>query len=376
VIEQRRRSTQERIRRQVDLRAAQDVVRAGPLVPIRDVLRELGVDPGPVLARADFDARLLDDPEQRVDFDQVARLMHVAIDATGCQHLGLLLGQRFSPATMGLVYQLMKHSPSLQEALRAVVLHLQVHDRGGAPFIVNSGRHEVALAYGIYHRGEFDVAPIYDIALAIMFSFLRELCGPRWTPLRVTFPRRRPASVAPYRRLFGAPLVFDAEHASIVIADRWLDAPMRGADPSVRAALEELVRQREAAEALSMSSKVRRVLRSLVLTGGTSADQIAYMFSMSRRSLHRQLAADGTSLHLLISETRFEVARQLLTESDMPAGDVAAALHYADASAFSRAFKHWSGVSPRQWRLAIRRGNDDSPKARRSTRARRPRKTG
>jgi AraC-like DNA-binding protein len=99
---------------------------------------------------------------------------------------------------------------------------------------------------------------------------------------------------------------------------------------------------------------VRRVLRSMVLSGTASAEQVAFMFATSRRSLHRALAADGTSLQLLVNETRFEVARQLLDESDMPAGEIAAALQYSDASAFSRAFKEWSGTSPREWRRSIR----------------------
>jgi len=55
--------------------------------------------------------------------------------------------------------------------------------------------------------------------------------------------------------------------------------------------------------------------------------------------------------------TRFEVARQLLNESDMPAGEIAAVLHYSDASAFSRAFKDWSGTAPREWRQEVRRAS-------------------
>ncbi len=140
----------------------------------------------------------------------------------------------------------------------------------------------------------------------------------------------------------------------MVMSDRWLDEPIPGADPAVHAALEQLIREKEAAEALPFTNRVRRVLRSMVLSGTASAEQVAFMFATSRRSLHRALAADGTSLQLLVNETRFEVARQLLDESDMPAGEIAAALQYSDASAFSRAFKEWSGTSPREWRRSIR----------------------
>jgi AraC-like DNA-binding protein len=366
----------ERVHRQTALQSRTDDIRIGPVLPIPEVLRECGVEPGPVLARAGFDERLLSRPEDRVSFEVLARLVHEAIEATDCPHFGLLLGRRFSPATMGAVFQLMKHSGSLREALRALVLHLHVHDRGGVCFLVHPSPGEVGLVYGIYHRGEIDFAPIYDAAIAIVFSALRELCGPRWHPLRVTFPHRRPASLAPYRRLFGAPLVFDAEHASVVFADHWLDEPLLGADPAVQAAIGQLVREKEAAEALAFTDRVRRVLRSMVLAGTASADQVSFMFAMSRRTMHRQLAAEGTSLRLLASETRFEVARQLLNESDMPAGEIAAVLHYADSSAFSRAFKEWAGTSPREWRQAIKRASAGAATKARSTTARARRNKG
>lgn len=353
-LNERSQTRRERIRRQLDLRSSSDEIRIGPAIPVGELLVEFGVDPAPVLARAGFDPDLLKDPDGRVGFDVVGRLVNEAVAATGCPHFGLLVGQRFSPATIGPVFQLMKHSRTVRDALRALVLRLHVHDRGGAPSLVHAGPNELALVYGIYHRGDYNLAPIYDVAIAIVQSFMRELCGPRWKPVRVTFPYRRPANVSPYRRFFGAPLVFDADKASVVIPDRGLDAPIPGADPAVHAALEQLILEKEAAEALPFAHRVRRVLRSLVLSGTASAEHVAFMFATSRRSLHRALAAEGTSLQLLVNETRFEVARQLLGESDMPAGEIAAALRYSDSSAFSRAFKEWSGTSPREWRQAVR----------------------
>ncbi len=335
--------------------SVQDLLRIGPALPIPALLHEFGVDPRPLLAACGLDERLFENPDNRVAFEALTHLMNDCVAATGCAHFGLLVGQRFSEATVGLPFQLMKHAASLREALRAMSLHFHLHDRGGVPYLINPGPYEAGIAYGIYHRSAFDVAPVYDVALAITHRILRELCGPRLRALRVSFAYRRPPDLVPYRRFFAAPLEFNAEHSAVVIRADWLDAPLQSSDPASQAAFAELIRQREAAEALSLTDRVRRVLRAMVLAGTASADQVAFNFAMSRRSLHRQLQAEGTSLQVLVSRTRFEVARQLLNESDMPAGDIASALHYSDASAFSRAFKDWSGVSPREWRQAVRR---------------------
>jgi AraC-like DNA-binding protein len=325
-------------------------LRVGPLLPIPGLLREFGVEPAPVLAAAGIDERLLDHSDHRVSFGSVGRLMDECVAATGCAHFGLLVGLRFSPDTVGMVFQLAKHSSSLREALRQFVLHLHLHDRGGVPYLVHPSAQEIAVAYGIYDRGEYSLAPLYDTAIAVIVCLLRELCGPAWKPTRVTFSHRRPMDVTPYRRLLGAPLVFNAEHSAVVFPARWLDEPLQGSDPALRRAIARLVSEKEAAERMAMSDRVRRVLRTAVLAGTASADDIGFLFALSRRSLHRRLQAEGTSLKALGNDARFEVARQLLGESDMPASEVASALHYSDASAFSRAFKEWSGSSPREWR--------------------------
>jgi AraC-like DNA-binding protein len=71
---------------------------------------------------------------------------------------------------------------------------------------------------------------------------------------------------------------------------------------------------------------------------------------MHERTLRKRLTAERTSLHQLVSQTRFELAKQLLENTELPLAEIASALRYADAAVFSRAFRSWSMTSPRQWR--------------------------
>ncbi len=86
---------------------------------------------------------------------------------------------------------------------------------------------------------------------------------------------------------------------------------------------------------------------------------VGEIFSLSERGLRRHLAREGVSLNDLIGEARFVVAEQLLEQTGMPLGEIAGALHYADLSAFSRAFRGWTGVAPSAWRLSMQRENGD-----------------
>jgi AraC-like DNA-binding protein len=100
---------------------------------------------------------------------------------------------------------------------------------------------------------------------------------------------------------------------------------------------------------------LRRVLRTRLLLGKCSADTVAHLFAMHRRTLNRRLSAEGTAFKAVADEIRFEIARQLLADTRMPFSQVAATLDFSEASAFTRAFRRWSGQTPTSWRMTHRR---------------------
>ena len=88
------------------------------------------------------------------------------------------------------------------------------------------------------------------------------------------------------------------------------------------------------------------------VAGAASAPAVAQLFGLHERQLRRLLTAEGTSFRELANEARREVAQHLLRDTRLPLPDIAAALHYADATAMSRAFRQWTGVAPGTWRAA------------------------
>jgi AraC-like DNA-binding protein len=94
------------------------------------------------------------------------------------------------------------------------------------------------------------------------------------------------------------------------------------------------------------------MLPSLVTTHSDSLVVAAKRVGLAARTLNRRLAAEGTSYLQLREEARYAIARQLLTETRMPANQVADRLGYANSSAFTRAFRQWSGKAPAEWRAS------------------------
>jgi AraC-like DNA-binding protein len=328
---------------------------AAPFAHLPALLAEFGVDCDAVLRRARIGRVTLGSPEARLTIDEVGRLALVCEEATGCPHIGLLLGQRAGATAAGLAGEFLGHAETVGRALRMFVAHLHVHDRGAAAALWPVAQHRARLAYVIYHPGTPGAAHIYDAALAILTGIMRHLRGPSWSPTAILLPRARPANLAPYRAAFRAPLRFDAASAAIEFSAADLEMPLAGASIGGQGRLQALLAESDAVTAKSMTDAVLRTITRMVFASRPSADRVAVAVGTTRRRLSERLAAEGTTYSDLLADVRCEIASQLLVETRLPAGDVAATLHYSSPGAFSRAFKEWTGTTPRALRATAGR---------------------
>ncbi|MGE5160861.1 MAG: helix-turn-helix transcriptional regulator [Betaproteobacteria bacterium] len=99
----------------------------------------------------------------------------------------------------------------------------------------------------------------------------------------------------------------------------------------------------------SADDTIRRVVRSLVAGGRFSVDETAAAFGVNRRTLARRLRERGTTFQALLDDARYGEAQRLLQSSALPVTEIASRLGYADTATFTRAFRRWSGTSPRRW---------------------------
>jgi AraC-like DNA-binding protein len=321
----------------------------GAFSQLLEVLRSLGADPAEVCAAAGFDVALFDDPASQVSFRAATHLFQVCQERTGCPHFGLLVGQRSGLDSLGFVGLLVKYSADVRTALHTLVRHMHLHIRGAVTTIRESDK-LVIFSYEIYALGAEATDQIGDSALGTMFNIMAALCGPHWKPIEVRFEHRRPSDLAPYHRFFQAPLHFQMEETALVFAASWLSRPLMAVDPELNRLLQDKTKELEARYRDEFPEVVRGILRSAVLTDHGTAEYVASLLSMHSRTLHRHLAATGTNFRTLLDESRYEIARQMLDDTDRDVGQIACMLDYADTSAFARAFRRWSGTTPSRWR--------------------------
>jgi AraC-like DNA-binding protein len=316
---------------------------------IAPTLRDLGIDPDPVIRDAGLDPRLFDDGANIIPHVALARLLTLSVARTHRPHFGLLVGQRATILSLGLVGRLMQHSETVGDAMRALVSNLSIQNRGSVPSLTVTGD-AVLFTFSVYDPETESAEQIADGSLAVAVNALRALCGSQWNPTEVLLPRATPVDQEPYRRHFRAPVRFNQENAVIVFPVRDLGIRITGADPMMRAMLEERIKQMKSSYNSDFSDDIRRLLRTRLTITRCSAEDIAQLLAVHRRTLSRRLKGSGMGYRTISNETRFEIARQLLQDTEVPLGQIAAALGYSEASAFTRAFRRWSGRTPSAWR--------------------------
>jgi AraC-like DNA-binding protein len=325
------------------------VQRVGPLVALPRLLAEHGVDPDPILAEAGVNAHTLASPDNVAPFLSLTRSLAFAARATGRPDFGLLVGQSFRLAEFGVLGQIMAASATVGEALRAFTLYQRLYSQGAAAYF-GEYTHTAALGYVVHHPLIGEALPIaHDVGLGSGAYLMRELCGAGWEPAEVLLPRSRPADPEPYRRFFRCPIRFDVPQAAMRFPIADTKRPLATADAERKRALEEAAAQHLDDELVPM---LYRSLRLLLLEGHVSGDALVRQLAIHRRTLNRRLRARGTTFKALLDEVRYEVARHLLRDTQMPILEVSGAVGYAEASCFTRAFRSWSGMSPAEWRAA------------------------
>ena len=299
-------------------------------------------------------ADAFDDPETIIPYKAMDELIAFGVRHSALEHLGLLTGT--SAPDLGLPGFLLFNAPQVRVGLQDLISALNRYDSGGAAALTEADG-VATLGYAVTTPGLSSVDQIYDHSIALGYVLLHRLVGPHFEPTEIRLPRRRPVEAGPYRAFFQkGRLKFDAHEAAIEFPASYLDAPVAGADPALYRFLKGLVLTHGPRVTPSVASQIRRVLPGLIRREPVSHEAIARMFGMHPRTMSRRLAEEQVTLHALAEEARFEVARQLLLDTDLGLTEIAADPHYSDASAFTRAFRRKFGLAPGAWRAAQHKG--------------------
>lgn len=179
----------------------------------------------------------------------------------------------------------------------------------------------------------------------------RQMTGVDFAPLSVSFQHPAPASTAEHRQRFGCEPRFAAAVNALELDAALLARPLLEADTRLGGLLDGFAAEQLAKlpRPESFVARVSRLLHQELRGGDPRLEQLARQLHLSPRTLQRRLDAEGTSHQALLDALRRDFALRYLRESAVTIGEAAFLLGFSEPSAFHRAFKRWTGQTPREF---------------------------
>ena len=313
--------------------------------------RSAGIALPPLLKEANLTLQQINDPRNRLPARDQIRLLNLVAEALEDDLLGFHLAQDCDLREIGLLYYVLASSETLIEAVRRGVRYSSLVNESLFQQCT-IGRHiGIALHYvGVSRHLDRHQTECW---MMLLVRLLRQITGLRVCARSVRFVHSRkecPGEFAPY---FGADVEFGAAADEITFAATLGDAPVVSADPFLN---KLLVRHYEDALASrrpgrgSFRSRVQNTVVPLLPHAEVRAGEIARRLGLSQRTLARRLSVEGLTFSALLDRLRLDLANRYLADGDASISQIAWLLGYREVSAFSKAFKRWTGKSPREAR--------------------------
>ncbi len=254
------------------------------------------------------------------------------------------------PDDLGALGLALKTAPTIRAALERLVRYVLVlSDTLRYELVAEPGGSVFVLVGRPHHRPGAAIAN--ECALAAATSILRVIGDITLEPTLVEFRHRAPGTTRPHTEFFGCPVRFESGLNGIHVDDEHLEHTPVLADDGLSSYLLARLDDLTARKAQrSVVDDVRAAIADVLPEGPPSKSQIARRLATSERTLHRQLAERDESFQTIATRVRREAAESLLTTTHHSIADIAFLTGFSDQTAFTRAFKRWTGTTPAAFR--------------------------
>jgi len=316
-------------------------------------LMELAVSKGAsraeLAARSGIRAQDLADVDRRIPFDKYVALMRAGQQLSGDPALALHYGETNDMSQISVVGLIAYACETMSEAM----VQINRFGRLVVEFDGPKNRFSVTRKDGGLWAVDNRANP-NDFPELTESTFARSICGPRRfgvtqiaKAVHVTHPA--PAWCAEYERIYGAPVTFDADWNAVLLDETWMSHEIAVQPRYVFGILSEhadaLLKSLERSK--STRGRVESLLMPILHKGEANMDAVAKQLGLSRQTLFRQLKGEGVTFETVLDELRRQMALGYLSGKKVSVNETAYLVGFSEPAAFSRAFKRWTGKSPR-----------------------------
>ncbi|MGB8214787.1 MAG: AraC family transcriptional regulator [Anaerolineales bacterium] len=304
-----------------------------------EFVRSLGIEPASVKS-----------PDARVPVETYLLIQDKAAEYVHDPYLGLHMGEFVEAGSWSILGYMMMNCKTLGEAIE------------------KSGRYSRIIGNLIETKAQFRLNKIkaifftpphapkmsrhcFEATFSSSVRMMRTLTGEKLNPLEVAFIYPEPESKVEYERIFCCPVLFGQKENSMTMDIRVGNTPILMANPGLLEYFEKYARDFLAE--MDRKDEHTRAVTKIILAHlddeKLSIDKVAQEMSVSVRTLQNHLGDEGVAFSDLLKDIRERLARKYLHE-DYSVEQITYLLGFSEPSVFRKAFKKWSGVTPREFR--------------------------
>jgi AraC-like DNA-binding protein len=280
-----------------------------------------------------------------------ARLLEEIAQATGDACFGLHFGERSNPKNIGPFAYAVLNSPTIAAACATASRYLHVHNQALQPSLnVDSKLAHFAFSYsnvGLDNPSQFS-----EFTMAGVLNTFRIMAGSHWAPREIQFAHEAPESITEHQRVFGAPVIFRCANNAMVMEREFLDRTIPAADHRLyeimNRYLDDVLHRMPREDGIVTT--IQKAIGESLKDGTPKLARVAKSMAVSPRTLQRRLEKHGLDFKKLVHDTRHQFALEYLKDEENTLTQIAFLLGYSEVSAFNRAFKHWTGSTPLDYR--------------------------
>lgn len=310
-----------------------------------------GVDKTHILNSAVIESHFFNSPDNRLTSGEVTRIFLAATKLTKNENIGLHQGEGLSKGFSNILGYLLMNCSDLADAAQKYIKYERIVDETSVSDICLDGN-TVILSIRNVDKELKGNRQMYDFKLAGMLSYMKILLGESIILKEVHFEHCKPQDISEYQRIFKCPVFFEKQMNALVFNKELLQLPIIEPNNELQILFERIAR--DTLEKLGKSETYKKKVLDIIIKEMNgeipSINLVAKRLAMSIRSLQHNLKQEGTSYIKIANEVRKNIAINFLKEKDDSISEIAYFLGFSEASAFNRAFKKWTNLTPGEFR--------------------------
>jgi AraC-like DNA-binding protein len=246
-----------------------------------------------------------------------------------------------------------KSAPTLRQSFSRMDRYSKLFNTASAFALADKGE----TVWWTHHRTEPARAGLHlsnEGALATFVTLCREATSPDFAPMSVQFRHQPLGSERALEEYLRAPVTFGADVDTIVFSASVIDKPNTIGDSSIWSFFSNFMDEKipDAEGSDTLEREVIQEIAHRLSDGIPPLGEVASSLGMGSRTLQRRVSERGTTYQTLVDKARRDLAQELLSRPKYSLADVAFLTGFSEQSSFTRAFKRWSGQTPKTYRIS------------------------